>query len=284
MEVTNNQDDLILLLRDKQVLYQPNPGNGGDALIVSGTFSFFEYNRIPFQIFNPDLHKKHLQDKRYCLVYAGGGNLVDVYSDARDFIRKHHSIAENLVLLPHTINGNQQLLSELSHNTHLFCREKVSYEYTRRKSKNATVYLREDMAFQINPTETIKDYGSKYPFRIYTRYLASALKRGHNPLVLNAFRTDVEKTSLPLPAVNMDVSIVFNYNRKMDDIEWAHKNTADILRFISCFRQINTNRLHIAIAGALIGRKVDFYPNSYYKNKAVYDLSLKQSSNIKFRG
>ena len=33
--------------------------------------------------------------------------------------------------------------------------------------------------------------------------------------------------------------------------------------------------LHLAIAGALLGKPVECYPNSYFKNEAVYHFSMK---------
>ena len=52
---------------------------------------------------------------------------------------------------------------------------------------------------------------------------------------------------------------------------------------VSSFTKINTNRLHVAIMGALYGREVNLYPNSYYKNKEVYEYSIKNKfSNVKF--
>ena len=47
-----------------------------------------------------------------------------------------------------------------------------------------------------------------------------------------------------------------------------------IFQYLSKYEVINTNRLHIAIAGCLLGIKVNMYSNNYYKNKAIYDYSL----------
>ena len=48
-----------------------------------------------------------------------------------------------------------------------------------------------------------------------------------------------------------------------------------LFNYISNYEIVNTNRLHIGIAGCLIGKKVNFYKNSYYKNKASYEFSIK---------
>ena len=47
---------------------------------------------------------------------------------------------------------------------------------------------------------------------------------------------------------------------------------------LRCVREatgLRTNRLHVAIAGGLLGKPVEFYPNSYFKNEAIYRFSLR---------
>ena len=58
-----------------------------------------------------------------------------------------------------------------------------------------------------------------------------------------------------------------------------------MMRFVDRFEQVNTNRLHIAILSALLGKSVNFYANSYGKNHAVYEHSMAQRfSNVKWCG
>ncbi len=40
--------------------------------------------------------------------------------------------------------------------------------------------------------------------------------------------------------------------------------------------------MKIHIAATLLGEKVKLFPNSYYKNKAVFEYSLKRFSNVDF--
>lgn len=49
----------------------------------------------------------------------------------------------------------------------------------------------------------------------------------------------------------------------------------DYLRLAASYREIHTDRLHFAIACLLVGTDVTLYPNSYHKNKAVFEYSLK---------
>ena len=48
------------------------------------------------------------------------------------------------------------------------------------------------------------------------------------------------------------------------------------MRFISKFKTVRTNRLHIGIMSAMLGRQVDLFDNSYGKIRDVFDYSLRE--------
>ena len=56
----------------------------------------------------------------------------------------------------------------------------------------------------------------------------------------------------------------------------------ELIGALQKYEQVNTDRLHIAIAATLLGKKVKLFPNSYYKNRAVFEYSLKRFSNVSF--
>jgi exopolysaccharide biosynthesis predicted pyruvyltransferase EpsI len=47
-------------------------------------------------------------------------------------------------------------------------------------------------------------------------------------------------------------------------------------------RRVFTDRLHVAIFSAILGKDVFLYPNCYYKNKGVYEFSLHKYPNVNF--
>jgi exopolysaccharide biosynthesis predicted pyruvyltransferase EpsI len=59
-----------------------------------------------------------------------------------------------------------------------------------------------------------------------------------------------------------------------DPIEMA-KNHSDYLKLAASYGKIVTDRLHFAIAGLICGRKVTLLPNSYHKNKSMWETWLK---------
>ena len=93
-----------------------------------------------------------------------------------------------------------------------------------------------------------------------------------NKKVLHALRIDAERTGAPVPSDNVDVSQVFEYGVSPSPV--AFRASAALLSYFNAFQHVVTNRLHGCIAAALLGKAVDFYANSYYKNEAVYEFSI----------
>jgi len=75
------------------------------------------------------------------------------------------------------------------------------------------------------------------------------------------FRTDEER-AVAAPIGNLG-----------DPALWL-KSHQDYLLLASKYKEIHTDRLHFAICGLIARRKVTLYPNSYYKNKGMWDAWL----------
>lgn len=79
---------------------------------------------------------------------------------------------------------------------------------------------------------------------------------------LNAFRMDGERLGdRELPADNVDIS---DYADSLDD--W--------LRAIERHAVVNTDRAHVMIAAAMLGKKVRYSPSSYFKVEAIAEFAL----------
>lgn len=222
-------------------------GNYGDSLIWHGTMKLL--SELNIRVDYVDLVS---EKKNKVLLIDGGGNLVDYYTDVRDFLTAKPALYNKIVILPHTIFGDKQIkiLNNLQSDTTIFCREKVSVDFVAKNIKKGKVYLWHDCAFY-NSFEKSKVEGVG---------------------TLNAFRSDQESILKMKPNPNNDIS----YNG------YATKPLDGFLETLQKYNKINTDRLHVAIAAALLGKRVNFYPNSYYKNKAVFDYSLKKFPNVNF--
>src|SRR5262245_14120718 len=120
-----------------------NPGNAGDSLIVAGTVQLLVDHNIPYRWIN-DYEGYDGTGRIVC--YSGGGCLVPYYDFAHNFLARHHERAAHVVLLPHTVDGNEDLLAAFGSNVTLICREAASYVHCLKVSKGANVYAADDLA------------------------------------------------------------------------------------------------------------------------------------------
>lgn len=283
---------LSSLPKGEKVFYRPNPGNAGDALIASGTYRLFDDAVLEIELISP----KDFDAAGKTVLFGGGGNFTGIYPDARDFISKFHRHARHLILLPHTVAKNEDLLAELGSNVTVFARERVSYDHLKKHAKNAEIFLDHDLALHLNAEDILDQTMISLPWAIAKKLIFKFLKlKGsatvpqpkrmwHNslfelrttafrkPVVGNFFREDIEAGGQERPVGNADLSGVYaygTYNRCLTSY-----TTSRLLRYINHFSVVRTDRLHICIAAALLGKDVEFYPNSYFKCKAVYEYSL----------
>ena len=285
MTVISVSTHLKELAADSFVNYCYNPGNAGDALIAQATFQVLAECKIGYRIINAN----HTALDGQTVIYAGGGNLTRYYQNAYSFISRIHRDVRKLIILPHTIDGNIDLLTQLESNTDIICREQVSYQHVQRYAKKANVYIADDMAFSLKINDvldaklrrpwhyspTLSMFKTGLSERKFDRLISYLNVRYWSSLtgVINAFRTDLESSTVNIPKYNYDISAAFEYGTHSQFkvlLSCIH-----LLRLINSCRQIRTNRLHVAIAGALLGKEVLFYSNSYYKNRAVYDFSMR---------
>jgi exopolysaccharide biosynthesis predicted pyruvyltransferase EpsI len=251
--------DILNKYKDDNIIYIPNPGNAGDSLIALGTLFMFDKLELNYTI--GDINTKY---NNQILFYAGGGNLVGIYNNCKQFILNNQD-NNQIVLLPHTVKDETKLIKRFKDNIIIICREDISYNYVKNNSKyKHNIYLSDDMAFYI-----------------------SLLSLGIDNSIIgigecNCFRTDSEKTSIKIPTNNNDISKTLNKSNNTSDKKSIIDVCTTFFNYLAKYDTINTNRLHIAIAGCLLNKKVNLYANSYYKNKAIYDTSLKNKYNIIF--
>jgi exopolysaccharide biosynthesis predicted pyruvyltransferase EpsI len=276
--------------------YLPNPGNAGDSLIASATHQFFEKHQIDYKT----VLDANFRAAGKNVVYAGGGNFGGEHSRVAKALMLHANSSESFILLPHTLFGAQDLLAKLPKHVHIFCREKVSYEHALKHARKANVYLADDMVFNSNLQlflnkpkntvfqETIKevarrlsgnnDYDLGLALSCLPKPLMSKVHRlvatqKASGAILNAFRTDVEKTGLIIPKDNIDISDVYELSSCQPNL--SNLSTYRFLSQIDLFDEVHTNRLHVAIGAMKLGKSVKLYGNNYFKIRAIYDYSIK---------
>jgi exopolysaccharide biosynthesis predicted pyruvyltransferase EpsI len=288
----------LLAQFNEPLYFMPNPGNAGDSLIFCATLQYFEIHGIHVELL--DSMGTDLTGK--VVLYACGGNFGGLDSRAARFVELNHARAKALILLPHTIFDAEGLLSQLGPNCYLFCRELVSYQHAKQHASNASVYHHDDMVFSCDiagllskdtRSMHIREHLAKelsrriggdkaYDFGLgLSGYVSCTLFTLKQTLglwrpqddTLYALRTDVEKTKAPMPKNNVDISAIFELSSCVPEL--AYISTRKFLEIIDKHKVIKTNRLHVGIASALLGKEVHLMASNYFKIRAIYEYSIR---------
>jgi exopolysaccharide biosynthesis predicted pyruvyltransferase EpsI len=92
--------------------------------------------------------------------------------------------------------------------------------------------------------------------------------------VFFALRQDAEASGvLRIPKSNVDISLMANGDLWGDE-RFARQIARNMANTLDEFEAVVTDRLHVAILSALMGKRVCLLKNSYWKNESVYEHSL----------
>lgn len=300
--MTEQLTNYLEQFREEEIIYIPNPGNAGDSVIAVATYQIFD--KVGLNYVTPRFSQCDFKNR--IVIYGGGGNLVGPNTFSARVVGAAQSCAKKLVILPHTIKSVDSLLSNCGNNVDIICREAMSYEYVSQIAQTSNVYLMDDVALSLNineahqgrPIVSLPKRASSYLFnKLLTDRGVPALRNviasSHISTIrarlteqcrseeLFCFRGDGEKTSIPIPPSNLDLSVIFQLGVETKDI--AYLAARELLMFLANYKVVHTNRLHIAISSALLGLEVRFYSNNYYKCRAVYDFSIRDRfTNVKW--
>jgi exopolysaccharide biosynthesis predicted pyruvyltransferase EpsI len=211
----------------------------------------------------------------HVILIHGGGNIDDLWVFGLRLLKNViFNNPENVIIIgPQSYRfwktNFPKLFQEAKQEIYLFCREKYSYNLLRSMNlpKNVNIGLSHDTSL----------YLSKEDFH-----------PRHGDYDLVCLRTDKESI---LPQKMIDL-IRLPRNRTIDlkqsekgvvvnDISLL-KHFGDFANLVEGSRKVFTDRLHVAILATILGKDTTLYPNSYYKNKGVYEYSLFRYSNFKF--
>jgi exopolysaccharide biosynthesis predicted pyruvyltransferase EpsI len=253
----------------KPVLYVPNPGNAGDALIAVGTFQAFGRAGVPFEVAD------ETADIEGRVVFlGGGGNLVPLYEDTARTLARCVGKASEVVLLPHTVRGHEATLARLDATCTVVCREPESYAHVRAAGPRARTVLAHDMVFHLDVWALLAD--SELVARGQSLIDEQLADAGLNRAALNALEiTDFSRldreASEARPSSLLDPSDVFAFGTSPVEAPLA---AFCFLMTLRQARRIETDRLHVGLAAALLGIPCELRDNNYGKNAAVFAHSL----------
>ena len=239
--------------------FMPNGGNLGDCLIASATIQAFNKAGIPWSLIRGKRQSVRPSD---LLVFGGGGSLVPLYEGGIQCIESLQKLGAPLVVLPQTVRGNEGFWNQAEGVT-VFCRDFASMDFLRGFS-NIPTFLADDMALRLDLTAD--------PFSTVAAF-REAVSAGKDSRVLLAHRRDREALG---PAGDGSIDISALAHPAMDSVESIHANTCAFLAMLAGYSEIQTDRLHVAIGGSLLGIPIRLHDDANGKNRAVYETSLKE--------
>lgn len=271
--------ELLREFRNTEVLYLPNSGNAGDSLISTATMQAFRRLNISYQPITLDANV----DGRI-VILGGGGNFIPLYATIRNALVRFAGRAKRIILLPHTIRGNEDLIPDLPASTLLICREIPSYDHVINVNPRCEVALAHDMAFHLDPEELLINDPDAAEFQsVFLGKLTDAgvttADIARRP-EMRFFRLDGESTGKH-GGGDIDISSLFEFGvwpRNSEKSSWC------FLEAIRISRAVITDRLHVGIASAILGKPCQLHDNSYGKNREVFRHSLRRWSSVSFIG
>jgi len=234
------------------VSFAPNPGNVGDAAINLACWRWLTERFREVEIC--PLYGPERRLPRHATVFVGGGgNFVEpLYQDVSKLLTEL-PLTHSVRLFPVTLYGYDRLLRRWDGRIKVICREAVSYRFARRHLSHRGVRLGHDAAFA----------------------LAGALP-GAAPAPAGAgaarfFRGDLE--SVAAAGANDGDPSAARISAWADPAA-TETALATMVATLARHSSIATDRLHVGILAALLGRQLELHPNSYFKNRAVFQRSL----------
>jgi exopolysaccharide biosynthesis predicted pyruvyltransferase EpsI len=213
-------------------------GNRGDDLISAGNRRLLRH--LPYREY--DIRKFDQAPSRATAIISGGGSWCKPYHLIAELLPYIEARFSHVIVFPSSFDIDEPIVRESLSLTHavVFAREDESYERIRFL---CDARLAHDTAF----------------FFDFAPY-----QSGFHQGVLSAFRTDEEAAGMPVPEGNRDIS---SDCETLDEWLWT----------ISRHDLIRTDRAHVVIAAAMLGKRVEWRPSSYHKLPGIVRFSISSS-------
>jgi exopolysaccharide biosynthesis predicted pyruvyltransferase EpsI len=271
------------------VRYVPNTGNAGDALIASATWQLFDSLCI-----TPRLSSLGAISGGDIAIYGGGGNLVPEYQDCAWFLKRCLAVGvARAIVLSHTVRGHEAVLQRLDERFTIVCRDSESLDWVRQTAPSALTVFAPDVALRLD-VPALFGWCARRSNRV--RFALDAIGSGWLPKywrwrrqaarlrpvdgVLTVFRSDIEAVPTLVGARRHDLSDLYGSSfRSRLEADFVSR---DFLKVLLQARKVYSNRLHVGIGAALLGKQVQLANNSYGKIAAVFEASLSEFGNVRF--
>ena len=286
--------------------FYPNNGNLGDVVIAEAEYQMLEDNKFSYRIYDAYNSPNDIAEEPFDLVYGGGGLFVKYwnYQQVKEIFEKPN--LRKAVILPSSFYECDDLLDVLDERFTVFCREKRSYDYCISKNSRAKFFLTDDMAFSLDLSryrlnsfdknllkqnlEDISDENLMFLHKNLYQTYKSLFKLIVDELKLKTVEQNGKKVGYFMRG-DEEKSISELYVPAIDLSLFACSSCADsgVVRILSkLFMQaidsvevVVTDRLHVGLVAALLGKRVFLFDNSYGKVSGIFEQSLRYFENVK---
>jgi exopolysaccharide biosynthesis predicted pyruvyltransferase EpsI len=259
-------ENLFKSFLGKKIMVLLHHGNRGDGLIQEGTRTLLRKSGIAYKEFS--FPKDTRGD---ILLISGCGAFSDDWDSGIKYTKRYLDFFDRIYILPASYDAASSkirfFLSGLSKKIFLYCREHDSFDKVKAIVPfRENIFLDNDMGFYIDYNMWKKD--------------------GQG--ILMAFRNDKERnreimSQLTIMAYKMQ-ALLLPGRTNTDVMQGTHNEWERALEMISKFEKIYTDRVHVAIAAALLGKKTYIYPNANHIVRGVYEYSLAHLRNVFWKG
>jgi hypothetical protein len=219
---------------DHVVIMRPSPqqGNQGVELTYAGARALLR-EHVVLETTVGNALKENLGGKVGVIL---GSAWCDRYPEVMERLQDLESLFDKLVVFPSSfVATDPGVRAALGASRALFfARELDSFRQIGTLTRRAACALDTALMFDFTPYR----------------------KPGRLGSVLHAYRTDLEAKGLPVPAINLDISAMAS---SLDHWLWM----------ISCHEMVKTDRVHVMMAAAALGKKVIFRPSDSFKVDAL---------------
>ncbi len=257
--ITNSAElaNLFGQYADRKFVFVRPGGNAGDYLIYRGAEKLAESARVTYSTVTHEEFIGSAYEEETVLYLHGGGGYNPIWSgkpmEALAKVVKHRGVV---------IQGPQTFWYDLD-----FLTERVGGVVENAKCERLVLMTREkvshDFVEQVLPSgvELVLDHDTA--LNLVAEDLPHLPSLGY---VFHGIRVDKEATTLQTPEYSAVWGDPAQLAQEFDEWVALHGSAGKIV----------TNRLHSAILGSILGIPTTLCPNSYFKNRAVWEHSLQQ--------
>jgi hypothetical protein len=224
-----------LIATASDVTFFRGRGNIGDDLIHAGTRQLLSNIKYR-EVGTWDMQGAN---GHTALICGSGGWCIPFHGQLRGALPLIEERFERVIVLPSSFDLAEPVVLDVLQRSKalIFARERDSYEQIR----------------QVCNAEIGHDCAFYFDFSPYCGHGGQGR--------LAAFRTDVDTVRSDLPAGNNDISLTcFG----LDHWLWS----------IARYDTVATDRAHVMIAAAMLGKKVEYHETNYHKVTGIADYSL----------